>query len=454
MPVQPAQAEPIRIQPIQMPPRSITQNGVVVYQDTQGTLQPVQVSGNRSTPAGFNSPFPADRAMPPAANNSSANYPQSTRQQVIPQQGTLQQGTYPQGTLLTANAQINSAQGNPAQGNPAQTGDNRTDSIPNSTVPNNSVPNAAQYIHRGHDEPASRVIPFTLAPQEEAELNEFLVRWEKYSEMIKRYEIDFTSYYYDPAVQRPNPADAGKPVLTTFGFFKYVAPSKFVFNVEGEWVNGKKVVRDKQGEDEQPKVYGEKITIDEKSVYYYDYNAKTVKQIDIPPEMLGKGIADSPLPLIFGAKADDMKKRFYLKLVTAEQVKDSQVWLQARPRLADDRQEFSQIEIRLDKKTLRAVALKKDDINGKAHTVYVFNDPKVNDLLGFDKLRDFFTPAIPRGWKHTVETLPVMNTQPMNAQVPVYPNNQPVQPNPVYGNPNGGVIQPAQNNEIQLYSPK
>ncbi|MCL2744064.1 MAG: hypothetical protein FWE67_09445, partial [Planctomycetaceae bacterium] len=90
----------------------------------------------------------------------------------------------------------------------------------------------------------------------------------------------------------------------------------------------------------------------------------------------------------------------------------------------------------------RATALKKDDINGKAHTAYVFNNPKVNDLLGFDKVRDyFFTPTVPRGWRHVVETLPVIANQPAG--------NQPVQPNQQYGSP----AQP-QNNEIQLYSPK
>jgi TIGR03009 family protein len=305
----------------------------------------------------------------------------------------------------------------------------------------------------GHAEPTTRIIPFFLTPQEQQELDEFLIRWEKYSLGIKRYDVDFNMFLYDEAIPGSIP---GKPYKTAFGYFKYIAkPLRFVYHVEGEWIDNKKVERD---EKKNQHIYAEKIIIDEKSVFKYEFGAKKVLQVNVPPELIGKGIADSPLPLIFGAKAEDMKKRFSMKIVTAEQHKNTQIWLRAKPLLIEDQQEFSQIEIRLDKDSLRATALKKDDINGKAFTAYTLLSPKINDRLTsfLEDIRKWFTPTVPDGWTLDVNDWVLeaqMAQRPATTVLPTTPSGNvpaiPATPQPPFANQ----PQPPRN-EIPLYQPK
>ncbi|MDR2756254.1 MAG: hypothetical protein LBC20_11155 [Planctomycetaceae bacterium] len=411
--------QPIRPMPLQTPPKMVIQNGVPVYphnQSNQNITIPNQPRiAERSMPIGYGSPYPTGQPLP----NSS---------------------------VKVATAQTpNSVYGLPPQN---QTSPNQTPTT--QPTANQSVHAATPDVRRefvGRAAPISRIVPFFLTPQEQQELDEFLIRWEKYSLGIKRYDVDFNMFLYDETIIG---SITGKPYKTTFGYFKYIAkPLRFVYHVEGEWVGDKKVERDDK---KNPQIFAEKIIIDEKSVYKYEYNAKTVLQVNVPPELVGKGIADSPLPLIFGAKANDMKKRFSMKIVTAEQRKNTEIWLQAKPLLIEDQQEFSQIEIRLDKETLRAIALKKEDINGKAFTVYTLLSPKTNDRLTsfLEDIKKWFTPTIPDGWKLDVNDW-VLDVR-MAQQTPTVlqetvPNAIPVTPQPPFGN------QP-QRNEIPLYQPQ
>ncbi len=136
--------------------------------------------------------------------------------------------------------------------------------------------------------------------------------------------------------------------------------------------------------------------------------------------MIRKGFADSPLPLIFGAKAADFKKRFSMKIVTLADVKGKEIWLQAVPLNPEDQQEFRKIEIRLDHKTLIAKALKKEDINGKSHDVYTFHDVKINPWgLGGalpPAIVKIFSPTVPRGWLLEVTEMPAARAIPLQPQ--------------------------------------
>ncbi|MDR3232328.1 MAG: hypothetical protein LBT46_01440 [Planctomycetaceae bacterium] len=329
------QNAPIQQQPIKVPPLAVVENGRVVYQRN-----------------------PAADANPiPAAGVSPVNYPQGIK------------------TAMTQSGTVPLYSGQPQA----------------VTVPQE------QRVHAGHSEPPQKIVPFFLNLQEQRELDDFLVRWEKYSRDVKRYDVDFYMSTYNFAIPG---ADPNKPYKITFGYFKYIAnPLRFVYHVEGEWKNGGKEKRDG---DKNPQIFAEKIIIDEKTVFKYDYNAKTVMQVNVPPEMIGKGIADSPLPLIFGAKADDLKRRFSMKI--APTANPDRIWLQAKPLLLEDQQEFSMIEIILDRKTLQAVGLKKYDISAEAYTVYELRSPKVNDRLSsvLDDLKTWFSPTVEKGWKHEV----------------------------------------------------
>ncbi|MDR1962311.1 MAG: hypothetical protein LBQ50_00860 [Planctomycetaceae bacterium] len=439
--------QPIRQMPLQTPPKTIVQNGITLYQ--QGQNQPNQPAAitDRTMPPGYGSPYPTGQPLPnqPISQNQPINQiNQSINQPIkVAQNSGSVYGLPPQPQPAPNPTPVTAGQPHyqPVPLNPA------TPPVPANTETRRFV---------GHAEPTNRVVPFLLTPKEQQELDEFLVRWEKYSAGIKRYDVDFNMFIYDEAIPGSVP---GKPYKTTFGYFKYIAkPLRFVYHVEGEWIGDKKVERDDK---KNPQIYAEKIIIDEKAVFKYEFNAKTVLQVNVPPELIGKGIADSPLPLIFGAKADEMKKRFSMKIVTSEQYENTQVWLQAKPLLIEDQQEFSQIEIRLEKETLRAAALKKSDVNGKAFTVYTLHSTKTNDRLTsfLEDIKKWFTPTIPDGWKLDVNdwVLEVqMAQQPPTAVLPATPApltpvpviSAPATPQPYFGNQ----PQPPRN-EIPLYQP-
>ena len=372
--------QPILQQPLQTPPKSMTLNGVPV--------QPNAQPDNRTLPPGYGSPYPTGQ---PGAVTT-------------PQPG----GVY--GIPPQPGPPIRVAQANPAVA---------------STAPGVVVgPDGRQYLHVGRAEPEFQVVPFVLTPVEQQELDEFLDRWEQFSSTIKTFEVGFTCYEYEPAVKEDG------PLHTTYGYFKYTSPRRFVFHVEGQWVNGKQV---KNGSKE------EKTIIDGNTVYEYDFKEKAVNQHNIDPELMARGFADSPLPLIFGARADEMKRRFSMKIVTANDYKDSQVWLAVKPLLIADQTEFRALEIRIDKKTLRATALKKEEVLNGTHKVYVLSDHKIN--TPFASIIQFFKPDVPPGMTLVVVDTPLPQPdsgQPKNANP--FPNVMPTNPAP----PNPG-------NEIKLY---
>ncbi|MDR2117515.1 MAG: hypothetical protein LBP87_14155 [Planctomycetaceae bacterium] len=445
--------QPIRQMPLQTPPKMVVQNGIPIYQQNQNTNPNTNIPNQpkiaeRTMPPGYGSPYPTGQPLP---NNP---VKVATTQTSTPVYGLPPQN---QNTPIP----------NPPPSNQPVGIANQQGYYP---VPLNPVHPATPETKRefvGRAEPINRIVPFFLNPQEQKELDEFLLRWEKYSLTIKRYDVDFDMFLYDETIVGSTP---GKPYKTAFGYFKYIAkPLRFVYHVEGEWVGNKKVERDDK---KSPHIFAEKIIIDEKSVFKYEYNAKTVLQVNVPSEMVGKGIADSPLPLIFGAKADEMKKRFSMKIVTADQRKDNEIWLQAKPLLIEDQQEFSQIEIRLDKENLRPIALKKEDINGKAFTVYTLLSPKINDRLTsfLEDIKKWFTPTVPDGWKLDVKDwiLEVQMAQQSPATIlsgtvsgatsgtvpATVPTMVPVTPQPPFGNQPQPPQIPPQRNEIPLYQPK
>jgi len=280
--------------------------------------------------------------------------------------------------------------------------------------------------HVGRAEPANKVIPFFLSPEEQKILDEFLIRWERYSAAINRYDVNFDLFIYDPTIPGAQPNKAYK---IAYGYFKYNAnPRRFVYEIEGEWQGDKKIKRDG---DKNPQIFAEKVIIDERSVHQYDYNSKTVRQINVPPEMIGKGIADSPLPLIFGAKADELKRRFSMKLenTPSEEI----VRLYARPLLIEDQQEFSELEILLHRNNLTAQALRQWENNGKTYKVFKLQTPTINPrtISVLEDIRKWFTADDPRGWKR----------EEMNWTAP----------SPIPAVPQPQIANPPQNSEVPLY---
>ncbi len=57
-------------------------------------------------------------------------------------------------------------------------------------------------------------------------------------------------------------------------------------------------------------------TCNGKSIFQVDAKKKQIIEQPIPAELQGKSITDGPLPFVFGAKADTLRKRYFMRIVT------------------------------------------------------------------------------------------------------------------------------------------
>ena len=135
----------------------------------------------------------------------------------------------------------------------------------------------------------------------------------------------------------------------------------------------------------------------------------------LPPELQGKAIADSPLPFLFGAEAQKLKQRYWIRIVTPPDVKD-QIWLEAYPRYQQDAANFHHAAVHHHHaRGCRRIALKLVQPNGKDYTAYQFFDIVVNDPLRLFK-GDPFRAFTPLGWQKIVEEPPPAAPSPPPAQ--------------------------------------
>ena len=121
--------------------------------------------------------------------------------------------------------------------------------------------------------------------------------------------------------------------------------------------------------------------------------------------MRGKAISDGPLPFVFGAKAETLKKRYWMRIITPPEVRD-QFWLEALPREQQDAANFSKVELILNARDLMPFAIQIYKPGGSDRDVYQF-DPRTNLIdKGLDMIRDFAKPMTPFGYKYVLEDLP------------------------------------------------
>jgi hypothetical protein len=147
----------------------------------------------------------------------------------------------------------------------------------------------------------------------------------------------------------------------------------------------------------------------------------------LPPEMRGRAIADGPLPFMFGAKAETIKARYWVRSLEAapdDKSKQNKYWLEAVPKSRQDAQNFKQVRIVLDSsdylpESLEIFAPHYDPPRNDARQTYVFSKRKTTDQAAFDDLlkpfrgavdpfkiifRDFHEVKIPLGWQKVVQS--------------------------------------------------
>ena len=298
------------------------------------------------------------------------------------------------------------AQGGPGP-RPSSNDGNYPGAYPNGDYPNRSAPQnpgpqqlARQNVPRGPAEGQTPPAPpFRLSPQEQAELDKILDAWETKNGAIKTFKADFDRRQYDPVFFPPQPGQEKQPTRTSTGEIKYIAPDKGLLH---EKAGSTWTLNPTSHQLEGTRLAAlEHWACDGKTLYRVDYQQRTVEEIPIPPELQGKGISLGPLPFVFGAKAADLKARYYIRITPPPPKAVNEYWLEIRPKYMRDAENYSEVEIILDANTLFPKAIKIVGTNGTDEDVYILSPKGGFDPLG--AFRDDFRPA-PPGFKHVKNT--------------------------------------------------
>jgi TIGR03009 family protein len=286
-----------------------------------------------------------------------------------------------------------------------------------------TLPNGAP----AQPQPLYAAPPFVLSPQEEAELDGLLKAWEKQSQGVKYFYCEFNRLEYNPAFAGGNPNQ-----LTTEsqGVIKFAAPDKGLFRVTAisNYVLDPKTRKYAK----QEAAPTEWWTCDGKSMFQVDADKKEVLETPLPPQMQGIAIADGPLPFVFGAKAEALKQRYFIKNITntvAQKDAATSIWLEVRPKLQKDAANFSMVELIFSKQDMQLTAMQIFNPGANAQnlsrTVITFVGQKINDPWAPLKqmLSDFSRPnPYPFNYTHKLQTPapqgPTNGNGPGNAQVP------------------------------------
>ena len=166
-------------------------------------------------------------------------------------------------------------------------------------------------------------------------------------------------------------------------------------------------------------------------VFDIDERQKAASVAQLPPEVRGTNIINSPLPFLFGLPPQKAIERFDLTIVKDWRPKHQLVQLRALPRTRQDAQNWSEAIFLLDTKTYLPTAVKLVDPAGTKDTVYKFKNMEINKNGIIEKLlgknpwdprlgRDYQVHMIGRGSEQPVaQNAPAMADQ---KRSPVIPN--------------------------------
>lgn len=255
--------------------------------------------------------------------------------------------------------------------------------------------------------PSQPAAPFPpLNAEHQKYLDQLLTYWEQHSQNIKKYRCKFKRWEYD-SLFGPKAHDQYKNYSE--GEIRYSAPDKGLFKVEKTWAFAPPGPKNAEPE-YRPREDGanEHWLCDGQSIFEYDGEKKSVTERQLPPDLRGMPLADGPMPFMFGAKAERIKQRYWLQVITPADAKE-EYWLEAWPKLQEDAASFQKVWIVLDQKQFlpRMLQIFDRSYNERAanfnRTVFVFDEREVNSTVLNDLLHGkFFEPTVPLGWKKVV----------------------------------------------------
>ena len=271
----------------------------------------------------------------------------------------------------------------------------------------NANPRIAQ---RNQPRPIQQPPGFPLSADEQERVDKILKFWEVNTSEVKTFRAEYQRLEYDPVMGPPD-----MPNTVVRGRVKYAMPDKGlmqdtkiqVFNPAAKGKKDRYIPAKNQ--------HGEDWVCDGKSIFMKEPSEKLLVEQPLPPHLHGKAISQGPLPFLFGAKAETMKNRFWIREVTPKDNPHGNYFLEATPKTRQDRANYEKIVVELDKQdyllpkkmevTVRTFRPKpapgKPVKTLRRIDIYKFGSRKVNDPA--DRVRGFFAkfvaPTVPKGWK-------------------------------------------------------
>jgi TIGR03009 family protein len=246
-----------------------------------------------------------------------------------------------------------------------------------------------------------------LSPNHAKYLDEILNFWQHKSSEIERYRCKFRRWEYDPVF-----GPQGTHRTYAEGVIKYSAPDKGLYRVDE--VKQFHPPREAGGPPQylaSGDMEKEHWICDGKSVFEFDYNQKKLFERELPPDMRGKSIGKGPLPFLFNADAADIKRRFWIHVITPKD-RTSEYWLEAVPKTQEDAANFKMVHVIIDQADFlpKAMVLFGPDYDPKtnpARSSFQFLQREVNFSILAQQLnlfhREFFKPKAPSGWQKIVQ---------------------------------------------------
>jgi TIGR03009 family protein len=238
---------------------------------------------------------------------------------------------------------------------------------------------------------------FPLTLEHEKYVDNLLTYWEANSSRVEKYKCDFRRYEYDSEIVAYRDPQNNQLAAFSVGFgeIRFAAPERAKFETTSIMDFSKppqKPGDQAEYEQREGNDVHERWICDGKSIYDFDFENKRMYETEIPQELQGN-VAESPLPFMFGAKKDEILKRYWVRSVTPRGV-ENEYWLEAFPKRVGDSRMYSKIEIILAKedflpKAMHMYSPQYNPAKGNFESRYfMFENREVNSELA--KIQDFF----------------------------------------------------------------
>jgi len=262
-------------------------------------------------------------------------------------------------------------------------------------------------------------------PEAEAYLDQVLKHWENSTADIQRYSCLFTRWQYNSTENFVDELakKVGRDIRTVHvsassGELKYMAPDQGMFKIDLLLkLSGQLDAKNQPEYKSYENSFGEWWLCDGERVYEYDRSAKECRRFTMPPELKGAGILESPMPFMFGVKAEKVRARYWVRALAP--VKDEQgkelLVIEAYPKFQSDAVNYDHVQIYLDRELSLPARLVKFntehlDMPGEnlrdSREIFYFRDAAIQgskrNLIA--KFSDIFTKSfipfdIPSDWK-------------------------------------------------------